>query len=194
MENEVTHQEKEEVVPDKLSLFLLDCKSILLAVKSLYGEDSRVDFKKLKDLAFRDSVSNSSSVAYIDIENIWIQKLSPVLSKLSYMVRTYGPHIKDENLISVCITIDCMNKYEKYDKIIIGSGRGDLIPLYDFLLTKNKEIEVLSFPAQLSSQVNKYITREIELDDSILFLKESNHNLIQEEQLVVDIQSPSTED
>ena len=154
---------------EKRCLFLLDCKSILLGVSELYGVSARLDFRKLKDLAFREAdTSYSRCLSFIDLENPGIQKLSKVLSKLGYKVVPYGPHVRNENLISVHMTIEIMNNYNKYDTIIVCSGRGDLAPLYEFIVGKDREVEIIYFSEGRSSQLNKCVTREIELDEQVL--------------------------
>lgn len=155
-------------------LFLLDCKNLLLSVKNLYGNDSRLDFKKLMQVAFRDLKTDGSNddyglaYAYIDFGSQWITALSHVLSTVGYRLRAYGPHIGDASLVTSWIIVDCMSQFYDYDKVIVASGRGDLVPLYEHLLNKGKEVEVMAFPDDISSQIRKYVSRVVELDDSVL--------------------------
>ena len=156
----------------KHCLFLLDCKNILGSVRNIYGSEARLDFKKLKSLAHRDSKDKQDSlaIAYIDLDNPWISTLSTVLSTVGYKINTYGPKIAEETLSTPYMIVDGVSFSNQYKKVVVASARGDLIPLYDYLQNKEKIVEVMAFEEDLSSRVPKYIDTFLNLDESVLML------------------------
>lgn len=153
-------------------LFLLDCETIVGAAEDMFSHRSRVDFKILKDIAFRDAdVGKSFSVAFINLDSPWVQELATVLKKLNYEIESYGPKMFNESLVSVSMTVTAMANYSKYDRIVVASGRGDLVPLYKFLKNTKVEVEAMGFPHTMSNYISSYLTNEVELDESVLFHK-----------------------
>ena len=157
----------------KHCLFLLDCKNLLGSVRNIFGSEARLDFKKLKDIAFRGTqiTTDSLALAYIDLDNPWISTLSSVLSTVGYRIVTYGPHIAEEKLSTAHMIVDGVSLYPNYQRIVIASGCGDLIPLYEFLQQKDKIVEVMAFNEDLSSRVSKYVDTLVELTDKVLMEK-----------------------
>ena len=173
-------------------LFLLDCKNLICSVRNIYSTDARIDYLKLKQVAMQGcNKENSVCVAYIDLDNPWIQQLSRVLSTLNYKVVTYGPQIRNESLAGVKLAVDCMNMFSKFERISVGSGRGDITPLYEFLSLRGLDVWVLSFEDGLSSQISKYVSCLLELDESVLY--EGGSSSTEQSSPVAEAEAPEVE-
>ena len=160
-------------------LFLVDVQNLFYSARSAFGSDARVDFKKLKEEAlngrkFRRIISKAYFAVRPDERP---EPFISALQRLSYevsLVSIRGHEVGEASAtnIDVLLATDALNTKlgGRYPNVVVvASGDSDFLPVYQALIERGVIVEVLSFPASLSTAVEDTVHKVVRLDASHLF-------------------------
>lgn len=71
------------------------------------------------------------------------------------------------------MAVECIERMDKFDKLILMSGDGDFSELCAFLKKNGKKIEVWSFKGSYNAELDRYADRIYMIDDEF-FMKKSD--------------------
>lgn len=160
-------------------LFLVDVQNLFYSARNAFGSDARVDFKKIKDEAINGrKFGRIISKAYFAVRpGDAPDDFIAALLRLSYDVnlvqmRSHEQGGASATNIDVMLAVDAMDTKiagQSPSVIVVASGDSDFMPVYKALLRRGVRIEVLSFPASLSSTVQETVDEVRHLDSRHLF-------------------------
>ena len=160
-------------------LLLVDVQNLFYSARNAFGSDARVDFKKISDEALGGrKFKRIIRKAYFAIRpgekpNAFIS----ALQRLSYEVelvsiRSHEQGGSSATNIDVLLATDALNirfSGKHPDVVCIASGDSDFLPVYQALIERGVVVEVLSFPASLSTSVEETAHKVVRLNASHLF-------------------------
>ena len=161
---------------DKL-LFLVDVQNLFYACRDSFGIDTRVDFKKLKELALNArEVRFVNAIAYLTYLKDDFANVLKVLNRFGYEtkirpIQQHGDELSDTDS-DMDIAADVLKYADGCQVVVVASGDADFIPLYRVLREKGIRVEVLAFDRTLSRQVINHVDAITLLNENVLFKRE----------------------
>jgi len=153
-------------------LLAVDVQNLFFACRDQYGIRSKLDFETLrKAVAERQEDCSVVARAYmVTKEGHDDSKFITALERLGYTVRrrVVDPD-KGNTDWDTGIASETMRDCDEFDVVAIASGDGDFVDLLSPLRTKGKRVEVLSFRADLSRELEAAADRVTILDDTFLW-------------------------
>lgn len=144
-------------------LFLVDIQNLFYTARDAYGLASRIDFRKLRDIAvggrkFRHIVMYAYTAS---MPEFLPNDLITALKKLAYEVKlaTIRPHEQGKASLT---NIDTMLVHDALetkiagknpDVVVVASGDSGYIPTYRSLHERGCRVEVIAFPMSLGAAV-----------------------------------------
>ena len=147
---------------DTATLLQIDLQNLFYAAKS---KGQRIDFEKMWDhFSQRDSEFMTDAIVYmIRSPEFNTSKFETKLKSIGYTLRIKnstktvrkGEVIYKANQ-DVAITVECIDKLNTFNKLILMSGDGDFSDLCIYLKKKRKKIEIWSFKDCYNSDLERY--------------------------------------
>ncbi len=135
-----------------------------------------IDQKKLfRYLKSKFSVSKAFFYYGKDSKNIEKEKFLGKLKSFGYILRVkqikrFGNRQKAN--CDVDLTMDMLLKIKEYQRAIVLTGDGDFAPLFAYLLTKKKEITVISSPKRTAKEIRALLGGKVLSFDDLKYLLE----------------------
>jgi len=162
-------------------LLLCDAQNLFYSVRDLFGNDARVDFKKLIEAARSNREHEEvRPIAYLaqyqqgagptDTGVISAFKATGYEVRVRQVKQRPGGKFSSPNTDSDII-LDAMDLVTKCDikVVVIASGDRDFVPLYQKLKERGIRVEVLAFQDSLSGELMRHVDEIRLLGASILF-------------------------
>lgn len=172
---EYSMEEGAAIIPLKVSAYI-DGANLFHAGESI---GVRIDYKKLKslieqkgflvDLNYYDTTENKPQ------ERSFFKKIQ----SLGYTVKTvrlhrYGSQPPEEKMIDTQIVADSLIDglvENKFDIAVFASGDKDILPAIEYLLHKNKQVEIMSFRHALAWDLRRSSAKIIDLTKIIDYIR-----------------------
>jgi len=166
------------------TLIQIDLQNLFYAAKN---KGQRVDFDKIwKHFHERESEFLTEAIIYmIRSPDFDSSKFESKMLSIGYSLR-----IKDAVKVSkgkyvtykqtnhdIAIAIECIDRMNTFDKLILMSGDGDFVDLCDYIRKKGKKIEIWSFKECYNSDLEAYADRMHFIEDGGFFYKKPQINV-----------------
>lgn len=144
-------------------LFLVDVQNLFWSVRDTFGPDARVDFKQLLDVARDGREAHMRSIAYYVRAPHATTSFPNALGTLGYEVRTTHLRKDGEGRMTntdvdsrlICDALEAVFTNPEIDTVIVASGDGDFIPMYEVFVRKGLKVEVMAFQDALNPELLK---------------------------------------
>jgi uncharacterized LabA/DUF88 family protein len=159
------------------TLLLIDLQNLFYTAKD---KEIRIDFEKVWDYFHqRDTEFLTDAIVYmIRGQDFDSSKFEVKLKAIGYSLKIKTPlrlfknnrPVYKQSNHDVNITVDCMDRINTFDKLILMSGDGDFTDLCSYLKKRGKKIEVWSFKENYNVDLDRYADR-VHLIDNELAIK-----------------------
>ena len=142
----------------------IGCFAFVDASNIIYGAKAEgwyIDQKKLiRYLKYKFSVKKAFFYYGKDSKNIHKENFLKKLKQFGYILRVkeikrFGTRTKAN--CDVDLTMDMLLMIKEYHKAIVLTGDGDFAPLFKYLISKKKEIIIISSPKRTAKELKKIV-------------------------------------
>lgn len=168
----------------KATFMQIDLQNLFYAAKN---KGQRVDFEKiLNHFKERESEFLTDAVIYmIRSPDFDSSKFESKMLTVGYNLRikesikvSRGKHpLYKQSNHDVMITIECIDRMNTFDKLILMSGDGDFADLCKYLRDRGKKIEIWSFKDCCNASLEQYADKMNFIEDSGFFYKKPQVNI-----------------
>jgi uncharacterized LabA/DUF88 family protein len=140
-------------------LLLVDVQNLFYSMRDTFGQGSRIDFKKLMELARNNRDMPVQAIAYLArYRNQESAPIAQALTTLGYSLRYKEAKTRDGQSkgtdIDSALILDAMDittdPLQGCEVVVVASGDSDFIPLYQTLQKRGIRVEVIAFQDSLS--------------------------------------------
>jgi len=159
----------------------VDVHQLWTAAQYEYGSGNKIDFSVLMGELNKVKIQGDQITAnayLLDKAFHKDEKFIRVLTKIGFVpveVPSYTHQRQTKTTSSTKMTIDALNAILNFDKFIIVSGNGDLIPLVRHLRNCGKTVEIWSFREDAAGDLFKSATGVHFLNKEHLYVHATNN-------------------
>ena len=160
------------------TLLQIDLQNLFYGARN---KGEKVDFEKIMEyFNGRESEFLVDSIVYmIRSPSFDSKKFEVTLKKMGYNLRIKNAtKVVSKNRVTyrqsnqdIPIAVDCLNKIDTFDKLILMSGDGDFAYLCEDLKKKGKQIEIWSFRECYNSLLSSFADKVCYIEEESFFYK-----------------------